>query len=384
MKAAVSGKKVTMTLPTFCNYTLSPDGRPLQPLTLFVQRAVSEEQFPDGMKVRKYPSGFHVVESIELESNTVLYLESGAYLYALPASPVETPTVETDSSGKTRWKPFIEGSFVENVQIFGDGAYLDLTGLDWHARDAVRLTNCKNVRIQGVTIVNSPQWNLTATYCENLTVDAVKIFGYRTNSDGIEIVNCKDVTVKNCFVRSGDDLYGVKSMNAGVKGAENILFEGNVAWPDKVRGFGVLHETQSDISGVTFRGCSVLFRCHTWMDDLGSLAIVVGDAGTISDILFEDIEIFYDAKYPIICSFKKDEYSSSSAYGRIENITFRNIRYRSHAATAVRMNALLEENGDRIKNIKFENIYKDGVKVADLDGLNLSLSYVSRDNLSIS
>lgn len=382
--ASASSGTISMQLNGYGNYTVSLDGQPLRPLTIFVQKAVQEESFPDGMTVLRYPKGFHFVETIELKSNMVLYLESGAYLYALPASPIETPTVEVDTEGKTRWNPLISGNFLDNVQIIGDGAYLDCTGLDWHARDPINIKNCTNTVIQGITLINAPMWNITAMYCKDLVIDSVKIFGYRTNSDGIEIANCENVTVRNCFIRSGDDLYGVKSMNSGMIGGRNILFENNVAWPDKVRGFGVLHETQSDISDVTFRGCSVLFRCHTWMDDLASLAIVVGDSGTISDILFEDIEIYYDVKYPILLSFKKDEYSSSSEFGRIENVTFRNIRYNSTADTAVRMNAVQEENTDRIKNIKFENIYKDGEKVTDLAGLNLNLTYVLESNLSIS
>lgn len=383
VEATLSENKITFSVSAYGNYTVALNGEAVSPFTLFVQKAVTEEAFPDGMKVRKYPKGFHFVESIELTANTVLYLESGAYLYALPPSPVESPVIDVDSTGKPRYKAFIRADGGENIQIIGDGAYLDFAGLDWHARDPISIKNCKNVLVQGVTIVNAPQWNFTAMACDNLTVDAIKIFGYRTNSDGIEIVDCKNTTIKNCFVRSGDDLYGVKSMSTGL-GCNHVLFEDNVAWPDKVRGFGVMHETQSDISDITFRRCDVLFRYSDWMDELGSLAVVVGDSGTISNITFEDIEIYHDVRYPVVLGFKKDEFSSAGAYGKIENITFRNVKYNSHENTMVRMNAVLPENNDRIKNIKFENIFDCGNKITDIAGLKLNLTYVSESEITVS
>ena len=354
-----------------------------KPLTLNVERTaaaytVKQEEYT----IKTFKAGLHYVESIDIESdNTVIYLERGAYLVALQPLYIENPTVPSDHNGHTRWKAFINANGKNNIKIIADGAYIDFTNLNFVARAPMDFRNCDGLEISGVTLINSPVWNITPMFCKNVTIDNVKIFGYRTSSDGIEIVNCENVVVKNSFIRSGDDLYGVKSMSASAVGGRNILFENNQAWPDKVRGYGILHETQSDISGVTFRDCSVLFRYSNWMDDLGSLAIVVGDAGTISDITFEDIEIYYDVKYPILLSFKKDEFSHQTDYGRIENIRFKNISYNSHANTEIRMNALSSAAQGNIKNIYFDNIFKNGEKVTTLDDLKLKLAYVASSDL---
>ena len=376
--ASVGSGTITATIDSFGKFTFTPNGAVMKPLTLNVEKTaenyiIKQEDYT----IKVFKAGLHYVESIDIESdNTVIYLERGAYLAALQPLYIENPIVPSDANGKTRWKGFINANGKNNIKIIGDGAYIDFTNLDIVARAPMDFRNCDGLEISGVTILNSPVWNITPMFSKNILIDNVKIFGYRTSSDGIEIVNCENVVVKNSFIRSGDDLYGVKSMSASALGGKNILFENNQAWPDKVRGYGILHETQSDISDVTFRDCSVLFRYSNWMDELGSLAIIVGDAGTISNITFENIEIYYDVKYPIILAFKKDEYSHQLAYGRIENIYFKNISYNSHANTEIRMNALDASAQGNIKDIYFDNITKNGTQITSVNDLKLKLAHV--------
>jgi len=71
---------------------------------------------------------------------------------------------------------------------------------------------CKNVRIEGVTIVNSPFWTINPEFCENVTVDGVTIANpLSPNTDGINPESCRYVHISNCHISVGDDCITLKS-----------------------------------------------------------------------------------------------------------------------------------------------------------------------------
>lgn len=365
---AVNNNQITFQITKYGKYTMVPNGSHENPVTVIVRE---NKRVPkqDGYQVITYKKGIHYIDFIDIKSNTIIYLESGALLIPRQPNYDELPIKDPDWAGKKKYRPFILMKDAFNVKIIGNGV-IDFTTLDWHMRVPIEIMNCKNVEIEGVTLINAPEWNLTSWYSQNVKIKDVVIFGYRQNSDGIEIVNSQDVVVEDCFIRSGDDLYGVKSMNANaLVGGKNIYFNNCIAWPDKVRGFRILHETVSDINNVHFTGCSVLYNFADWMDELGSLAVIVAGKGTISQIYFKDIEIFYEIKYPIICSFIKDEGTSgtSASIGTIKNIYFENIRYNGNLQ--IRLKG--QENKEKLDYIYFKDIYKSGKKVNTIEELNL-------------
>jgi DNA sulfur modification protein DndE len=77
----------------------------------------------------------------------------------------------------------------------------------------VKLSNCRNVRLEGVTFRNSPAWNVHLLLCENVTVLGVNVFNpwYAQNGDGIDIESCRNVLLENCHLDVGDDGICLKS-----------------------------------------------------------------------------------------------------------------------------------------------------------------------------
>ncbi|MHB1454749.1 MAG: glycosyl hydrolase family 28 protein [Saccharofermentanales bacterium] len=370
--------QVEFQIEKYGKYTMVLNGSHENPVTVIVRENKKVPQ-QDGYQVITYKKGIHYVDFIDIKSNTILYLESGALLIPRQPNYDELPIKDPDWAGKKKYRPFILMKDAFNVKIIGNGV-IDFTSLDWHMRVPIEIMNCKNVEIEGVTLINAPEWNLTSWYSQNVNIKDVVIFGYRQNSDGIEIVNSQDVVVEDCFIRSGDDLYGVKSMNTNaLVGGKNIYFNNCIAWPDKVRGFGILHETVSDINNVHFTGCSVLYKFSNWMDELGSLAVIAAGKGTISQIYFKDIEIFYEIKYPIICSFIKDEGTSGTgaSIGTIRNIYFENIRY--NGDLQIRLKG--QENREKLDYIYFKDIYKSGKKVNTIEELNLYKNELVGDHI---
>jgi polygalacturonase len=70
---------------------------------------------------------------------------------------------------------------------------------------------CRNVLVEGVTIVNSPMWEIHPVLCENVTVRGVKIETHGPNNDGCDPESCRDVLIEGCTFDTGDDCIAIKS-----------------------------------------------------------------------------------------------------------------------------------------------------------------------------
>jgi hypothetical protein len=80
----------------------------------------------------------------------------------------------------------------------------------------VLLLRCKDVRISGLTFVDSPSWTIHPYGCERLTIDGVQIRSSLKDgvwADGIDPDGCKDVRISNCTIATGDDALVFYSMN---------------------------------------------------------------------------------------------------------------------------------------------------------------------------
>lgn len=119
-------------------------------------------------------------------------------------------------------------------------------------------------RVEDVTLVNAPGRSLNITGCDHMEVDCISVYGYRENSDGIDIVSSMDVRVHDCFLRTGDAAAVVKAMMPPPRtGGRDIRCERCAAWNDKVRCFGIAAESVNDISDVYFGNCDVIAPMRT-------------------------------------------------------------------------------------------------------------------------
>jgi polygalacturonase len=90
---------------------------------------------------------------------------------------------------------------------------------------------CRNVLIDGISIINSPMWEIHPVLCENITVRNVRIQTHGPNNDGCNPESSKDVLIKDCFFDTGDDCIAIKSgrNNDGRRvnvASENIVVQG--------------------------------------------------------------------------------------------------------------------------------------------------------------
>ena len=394
VKPQANGRSVYAQIDACGNYTLVADDDITRALTVFV-RAKQEYTAPQGYEVIKiapgkhddviaftkekqvlyFEAGVHELRyAVNFKSNTEVYFEPGAHVIGtMPDPAVETPLMESDWAGMTRWRALFQGQYVQNVRISGRG-FIDLTCVDWHARSHIQFDQCENITVEGITLNNAAEWTMYFTQSKNITVDEVMLFGYRQNSDGIALVDSANAVVKNCFARSGDDLFEVKSMYGYCQiKIENIVFENNNAWPDKARGMGIIYESARDITDIHFIGGSVAFAPPEWMDDLGALIIFLNDKAVVSNVSFEGIEVYSSVKYPINVSLNEN------ATAQITDVTFKDIRIYCDTELKIENRS---QNGGKITGIKFIDCVRGGEVVNDKEGLKLRIEGVDESAVS--
>ena len=88
-------------------------------------------------------------------------------------------------------------------RVYGDGHFL--------RPNFIQPYRCKNVLIEGVTIINSPMWEIHPVLCTNVTVRGVTVRSLGTNNDGCDPESCRDVLIEECVFETGDDCIAIKS-----------------------------------------------------------------------------------------------------------------------------------------------------------------------------
>lgn len=211
-----------------------------------------------------FPAGTYLTGAIHLKSNITLELEAGATLLFSDRFDDYLPFVEVRHEGVVMksFSPLIYAVDAENITIKGEGTldgqgkawwteffriYVDLekngmhelnkyqplwekennvetlyaeTNEDWHSTlqrrffrpPFIQPIRCKNVRIEGVKIINSPFWTVNPEFCDNVTVTGVTIHNVPSpNTDGINPESCRNVHISDCHISVGDDCITIKS-----------------------------------------------------------------------------------------------------------------------------------------------------------------------------
>lgn len=96
----------------------------------------------------------------------------------------------------------MDGTPVEK-RIFGPGHYL--------RPNFVQLIRCSRILLQGITLKNSPMWQLNPVMCKSLTIDGVTLSSHGANNDGCDPESCRGVHIVNCRFDTGDDCISLKS-----------------------------------------------------------------------------------------------------------------------------------------------------------------------------
>jgi|APCry1669189241_1035207.scaffolds.fasta_scaffold00338_10 polygalacturonase len=184
------------------------------------------------------PEGVWYTLPFELASNINLNLAANAKI-------LFSPHFEDYKVKAKKYRPLLYIHDAHDIVISGKGT-IDGNGSAWwpealrFKQEATRLhsssntsprprmvqfDHCLRVRVEDVTLINSPVFNLVPMLCEDVTIDHVTIYNPHTalNTDGIDPSASKRVLITHCTIDTGDDCIAVKAGSASGVLTENII-----------------------------------------------------------------------------------------------------------------------------------------------------------------
>jgi len=72
--------------------------------------------------------------------------------------------------------------------------------------------NCKKVYIEGISLSNTPFWNIVPIYCDGVIIRGVTVNSVGIpRGDGIDIESSRNVLIEYCTLNCGDDCFTIKA-----------------------------------------------------------------------------------------------------------------------------------------------------------------------------
>jgi hypothetical protein len=174
-----------------------------------------------------FPAGVYKIGTVILRSNVELQLSPGTVIVG--SENLNDYTVihqHYESRTKDLYAKFFM-FFAENetnVSITGHGT-IDGNGLKNFQQERpqnvrpfmMRFTNCKQVLIKNLRLIESANWTLHLLACSNVNIDGINVITTAEgNRDGIDIDACRNVTITNCVISTTDDAIVMKSTSDDV------------------------------------------------------------------------------------------------------------------------------------------------------------------------
>ena len=274
--------------------------------------------------------GRYLTGSIELKSNVTLVLQEGAVLEG---------SLNPFDYEKKQWTALVFCYDQQHVGITGKGIIdgrgqlmarqvIDVIGKGF-MKDPLRdgrpeapnrpvlmnFHNTRDITVEGITLKNSSSWVEVYDHCQNLKIDGIHVDSKAYwNNDGIDIVDCEDVTVTNSFIDADDDGICLKSFDPAHT-SRNILVRDCII--------------RSSANGIKFGTAShgvftdIRFLHNTVYDTYRSaVALEANDGGTISHITVDSLEALHTGNL----IFLRVEERVPGKIGHLEHIRFSHLK----------------------------------------------------------
>lgn len=376
IEPAVSGNEITFTLEYSANYTLEyNDGNVTDAadncLHIFAnpieEDPITEDNVPEDTIY--IGPGVYSASAIPLESGQTLYLAGGAYVYGQ-----------------------IRAESLENITIRGRGILCgeiyDRTRESEYTLP-IELQKCSDVSIEGISILDPAGWAITLYFCDNVTIDNVKIITARANGDGISVQSCSDITVTGGFVRTWDDSLVVKNSDNG--STSDITFDGVTVWTDLAQSCEVGYETYGEsMTNITFNNITILHNYHKAALSIHNCDQADISGVTYSNITLEDGQMLGDNRsdgdsdyfIDMTIAYNESWTQSGGLRGTISDVLIENVKVLSLADTCV-CRIYGEGTTSMIDGVTIRNVVIEGEKITSADDLKLSTNNYAK-NVTVS
>jgi polygalacturonase len=371
-----------------------------------IQKALDACGKAGGGRVR-FSAGTYLSKSLTVRTKTTVQLEAGAMLLASTNQgdfmKVPGDWLQAKSSGD--FIPLISGKDLTDVTFTGGGV-IDGSGAVWweEAEKARRkksgytlprpnlfvLERCKNVRLENITLQNSPKFHFVPTDCEDVVVSNVTILApeHAANTDAIDPGSCKNVLITKCKIDVGDDNVAIKAGHK-VAGREFACEDITVSECTFLHGHGMSigSETAGGVHNVTVKNC-------TFENTENGLRIKsdVRRGGIVENISYSDITMMnVDPAITFTCYYMNNsakDAASAPASGETTAPTgaeripvYRNIRVTNLKAVCQKSaGVILGLPESCISNVVFENVRisaDSGLTIRNAKGIQFKDSSVT-------
>ena len=260
-------------------------------------------------------------------------------------------------------------------RVFGEGSFL--------RPNFIQPYRCRNVYIEGITIKNSPMWEIHPVLCTNVIVRGVTVNSHGPNNDGCNPESCRDVLIERCSFDTGDDCIALKSgrnndgRRVGVP-VENVIVR-DCTMKDGHGGVTI----GSEISG----GARNIFaeRCRMDSPNLNiALRLKTNSVrgGVIEHIYMRDVTIGQVSQAVLTVDFLYEEGDAGQFPPVVRDVEVRNVTsQKSRNALSLRGYAHTPITNVRLRDCKFENVAQPDIleNVKDVALTNVSVNGMIRN-----
>lgn len=393
---------VTFTLPEPAYFTVEPYGRN-HALHVFVDPPEAYDINPNDPNVIYYGAGEHEVGQITLHSNQTLFLDEGAVVYAC-VSAMDAEHIRIVGRG------ILDNSHNREVILYEANEIGNEAAVNNAVRQhTVQLEYCTDIEIEGITIRDSLVYNVRPIGCEDLRIANVKIIGcWRYNSDGIDMHNCVNVQIENCFLRTFDDAICVKGFDcyyeddveAAVQAAmyrggksydvfRNVRVRNCVIWNDWGKSLEIGAETRAEeICDILFEDCHVIHVCGPVLDCCNvdyadvhhvtyrNITVELDDTIPPCRIQERDEDVYVnddpDNAPPIIYAtveFHFEYSAGGTRRGKNRELTFENIRVLGRHWPRAEFKGYSETA--QTENVEIRDLFRNGKRITSEEELTL-------------
>lgn len=281
--------------------------------TRSIQSAINQAAVKGG--VVRIPKGTFVCGTIYLKSGVTLQLDEGAVLMGStnPFDYVKDPYC--------RWTAFVFAVKQHDIAITGKGT---IDGRGWQVannmvdyihkgivsdplkydrpNESIRPENihfreCENIVIRDITLKDPASWNQQYDQCRNLVIEGITVDSKSYwNNDGVDIVDCSDVVVRNCVMDAADDVFCLKSHSVdGV--CENVLIE-DCTGRSSANGIKIGTMTRGTFRHIRFKNITIKDTYRS------AVTIACVDGGHVEDIEVDGLRAYHTGN-PIFLRFSE-------------------------------------------------------------------------------